>query len=412
MQRQVVSWVDDHRDSLIDFTCDLVATPSVNPPGDERAVADVVAARLKKLEIGEPEIVAKEPHRPNVLCRMKGADGGPVLCYNGHIDTKPVGDGAADDWETDPLTPTIIGDRLYGLGSTDMKSGVASLIYASAALRAVAPTLRGDLLLALTADEETGSGYGAIHLANDYGLKADIALIAEPSGVRRELEQICIASRGTFAFEVRVRGTQMHSSISDQFPSVNASVKMAEILARMQHELVVRHDPHPLYPGGVTRNVGVMVNGGVWYGVYPGEASFACDIRILPGMTPADAQRDVEAFVDGLRAADPDLDVEIVSAIHRAESMTMVQPEVPADDPFVRILQDASATVTGEPIPLGGFAGGTDAIFLHGYGGIPTIPAFGPGLLPLAHGANEYVGLESIVQACKIHALAALAYLE
>ena len=61
--------------------------------------------------------------------------------------------------------------------------------------------------------------------------------------------------------------------------------------------------------------------------------------------------------------------------------------------------------------PLGGLEGGTDAYYLQGQGGIPTVPAFGPGLLPLAHAPNEYVEIESVVQASKIYALAAVDYL-
>ena len=89
----------------------------------------------------------------------------------------------------------------------------------------------------------------------------------------------------------------------------------------------------------------------------------------------------------------------------------MKQPEVTADEPFVEMLLDASESVTGRRLAPAGVVGGTDANYFHGYGGIPTVPAFGPGLLPLAHGPNEYVGGESIVQASKIHALAALDYL-
>ena len=410
-KQRILSFLDARHDELIDFACELVATPSMNPPGDERAVAGVIINKLRALGLPDTQIVAKDEARPNVLCRLRGSTGSPVLLYTGHIDTKPVGDEAHADWETDPLTPTIVDGKLYGLGSTDMKGGVAAIIYAAAALQAVSPSLCGDLLLALTADEEAGGVYGAIHLVQEHGLQADMAMIAEPCGLTEELEHLCIASRGSLCFRIRVRGTQMHSSTSDIFPSVNASAKMAYVLWRMQRDLEIQHDPHPYYPQGPTKNIGVTVNGGVYYGVYPGAAEFCSDIRILPGMTAAQVAHDVEEFLDTLRAEDPELRVEMVEELNLAEAREMKQPEVAAAEPFVEMLLNASECVMGRRLPLGGMVGGTDANYFHGYGGIPTVPAFGPGLLPLAHGPNEYVGIESIVQASKMHALAALDYL-
>ncbi len=409
--QKILSFLDDRRGELIDFTCELVATPSMNPPGDERAVASVIMKKLQDLGLDEARLVAKREERPNVLCRLRGAGGAPVLLFNGHIDTKPVGEDARDDWATDPLSPTIIDGKLYGLGSTDMKGGVAAMVYAAGALRAVGAPLRGDLVLAFSADEEAGSEYGAAHLVREAGLHADMALISEPCGIHEDWERMCIASRGSVCFRTRVRGTQMHSSISDVVPSINASAKMASVLCRMLQDMPIQQDPHPYYPRGVTKNIGVTVKGGVFYGVFPGYAEFCSDIRILPGMVPGQVVRDIERFVEHLRVEDPDLDVDVVIELTPPESRETRHPEIKADEPFVEILLAASERVLGRRPPLGGIEGGTDAYYLHGQGAIPTIPAFGPGLLPLAHGPNEYVTVDSVVQAGKIYALAALDYL-
>jgi acetylornithine deacetylase len=410
-KKQVLAFLDARREELIAFLCELVATPSINPPGDERAVASVIVKKLHTMGLGDTQLVARREERPNVLCRLPGGGGSPVLLFNGHIDTKPVGEEARDAWKTDPLEPTIIDGKLYGLGSTDMKGGVAAMIYAAGALRATEAGLEGDLLLAFTADEEAGSEYGARHLVKEGHLKADIALISEPCGLQRDWERLCIASRGALCFRTCVHGTQMHSSISDIVPSINASAKMAYVLWRMQRDLNIQHEPHPYYPRGVTKNIGDTVQGGVFYGVTPGYAEFCSDIRILPGMTPAQVARDVRSFLDQLRKEDPELQVEIVEELGKPETWETKHPEVLPDEPLVEMLLSASEHVLGKRPPLGGMEGGTDAYYLHGQGGIPTVPAFGPGLLPLAHGPNEYVDVQSVFEASKIYALAALDYL-
>ena len=148
---------------LIDFAAELVATPSANPPGDERAMASAISRRAQQLGLPAPEVFAERLERPNLVLRLTGGRAGPTLVITGHTDTKPIGPDPR--WITDPLTPTIRGGRLYGLGSADMKGAVAAMLSALWCLQPDADSLRGELVVVLTADEEAGSRFGAHYLA-------------------------------------------------------------------------------------------------------------------------------------------------------------------------------------------------------------------------------------------------------
>jgi acetylornithine deacetylase len=401
---QVLAHLAARRQELIDFAAALVATPSMNPPGDERAVAALLQERAAALGLPPAEIVAAAPHRPNLVFRLRGERGSPVLLFNGHMDTKPVTDADRPLWESDPLQPVVRDGRMYGLGTTDMKGGLAALLYAAGALAAVSPALAGDLLLAFVADEEATTGLGAAYLGDHYPLAADDGLIAEPNGIVEEFEFLPLVCRGSVYFTVTVHGTQTHASISDRVPAVNASVKMAWVLWRFARDFDLPHDPHPLAPGGATITPGVLVGGGVYYGVHPGRAGFAVDVRIPPGMTPEGVVGRVRDFLATLEAEDPQLKTELELVGGSAAY------QVDGERPFVRALGDAAERVLGRRLPFGMFPAYTDG---HQFArrGIAAVPACGPGRLTLAHGPNEWVSVEGIVQAAQIYALAALRYL-
>lgn len=403
----IENWIEEHRNDLIDLAAKLVATPSPNLPGDERSVVEVILSRMERLGLGRAEIAAKEPHRPNIIYRLPGARPGRTLMLCGHSDTKPVGD--ASQWRTDPLQPVLHDGKLYGLGSTDMKGAVAAMIYATAALKQSATNLSGDLLLVINADEERSMKFGSEFLATEYGLRADAALLGEPSGIDGpEFEFLHLLSRGISCFRVRVFGTQMHSSLSDRLHGVNANLKLAEVLARMHRELRLTFVSHPLCPAP-TVNLGVKLEGGVGYGVCPGVAEFQADIRTLPGMTRQQLEADLEACLTAMRWDDPELRVELQ---FEEPPLGWTPPtEVPPDHPLVLALLLAAEQVLGRRPVLSAFPGGTDASKFQTLAGIPTIPSFGPGWLSLAHGPNECVGVEAIVQAAKMYALAAKTYL-
>ncbi|TMB89083.1 MAG: M20 family metallopeptidase [Chloroflexi bacterium] len=269
---------------LVEFARELVAIPSPNPPGDERKVAE--RARFEMAELGYAEVreVAMEPGRPNVVGDVVGARSGPVLILNGHLDTKPAGD--LSEWAIGPYDPVVTDGRLHGLGSTDMKGAVAAMVYAGAAIAEVgAPA--GTVRVVLTADEEGGSRFGARFLAGQPEFASQAVIVGEPTGMESPWAYLAVASRGISCFRVTVRGTQMHSSLSDQVPSVNASVKLSQVMSRMASEFKPRFPVNSEVPGGPTVNLGVTLSGGVYFGVYPGHAEFGIDVRTVPGMTHA-----------------------------------------------------------------------------------------------------------------------------
>lgn len=403
----MLQWIDRHRQELFQFAAKLVATPSPNLPGDERAVVSVILAEMERLGLTGAEIAAKEPHRPNVIFRLRGVRPGPVLMLCGHSDTKPVGD--ASQWRTNPFEPVVRNGKLYGLGSTDMKGAVAAMIYATAAVKTCGSELAGDLLLVINADEERSMKFGSEFLSTEYGIKADIAVLGEPSGIAGpEFEFLHLLSRGISCFKIRIHGTQMHSSLTDRLPSVNANVKLAEVLTRMNRELKLTFEPHPLC-AAPTVNLGVRIHGGVGYGVCPGSAEFESDIRTLPGMTVQQLRADIQDCLDTILHEDPDLKVELE---FEPRPLDWIPPtEVRWDHPFVNALLESAEKVLGWRPKLSAFPGGTDASKFQGIAGIPTIPSFGPGWLDLAHAPNECVGLDAIAKAAQMYALAAKTYL-
>jgi acetylornithine deacetylase/succinyl-diaminopimelate desuccinylase-like protein len=393
-------------DDVISLTEELVAAPSENLPGDETRPAEVVRQWLPRLGLPDAVTLCAVPHRPNLLITIDSGRPGPKLGICGHLDTKPVGD-AATEWKSDPFTATIIGDRMYGLGTTDMKGAVAAMLIGGAAFNAVKDEVGGSLTLILTADEEYGSTYGAEYLAHEKALDVDGIVLGEPSGVHEDWEAIRVVSRGITCFKVRVFGTQIHSSISDQFPVVNAVEHMARLYSGFRERFRPQYPVHPLCEGGPTLNVGVKTIGGVGFGVNAGVAEFWSDVRTTPGMDLTTFQHDVESALDAAASEIAGVRYEVEYPPH----LEWIEPtEVPADHPLTLACLDAGRRVLGREIPLAAFPGASDAYPFQFIGGVPTIASFGPGWLTPAHGPNEWVSISSLKEAAQIYAQLAITY--
>ena len=283
--KKICDFINKISDEVTDFTLKCVKQSSETPPGDETAIAEIVSSKAKKWGFSEPSIFTKKNNRPNLLFNLNGLNDGKKLIYSGHLDTKPIGN--TKDWKAiDPSKPAIIGKRLYGRGSTDMKGGLVAMLAAAYAIKSCNIPFNGEIGMLFTADEEGGCAYGAKYLV-EVGLKADAIIIGEPSGEELNFDTIGLASRGVLLGKVLIHGTQMHSSISDRGGCINASIKMAQVMVEFAKNLKnnLSYKPHKLYPLGPTINPGVTLEGGVFYGVIPGEASFGFDIELSLGWT-------------------------------------------------------------------------------------------------------------------------------
>jgi len=269
---------------------------------------------------------------------------------------------------------------------------------------------KGCITIVLSADEEAGSTFGAKVLVEN-GLKGDAILITEPSGMYEDFDSLGLACRGVLLGKVIIYGTQMHSSISDKGNCINASVKMAQVLIEFNKNLKksLNYDPHYLYPNGPTINPGVMVNGGIFYGVIPGEASFNFDIRTIPGMNNEKLVSDIKKFLTNLMKNYKDLKAELVLEKYPLDNL--LPAEIDRNHPLVRSCVTVTKQVLGREPKLIGVPFSTDAIYLGNELNIPTIPSFGPGLIKLAHAPDEYIEIKSVIEAAKIFAGVSINYL-
>jgi len=239
----------------------LIRFNTVNPPGNERAAQEYLAAHLSAAGFS-CELLGAEPERPNLVARLLPADdaaagaagssdaaggagssdaaGGapasrPTLCYLGHVDTVLAD---PSEWTRDPWSGEIVDGFLWGRGALDMKSQVAAEVAAGASLaRSGWRPQGGELLIVVVVDEETGGALGAQWITETHPDKVRCDLLVNEGGGAsfeyrgRRCYGVCCAEKGVFRFTLTTDGVAAHAS----WPGMgdNALLKMAPVLQRL-----------------------------------------------------------------------------------------------------------------------------------------------------------------------------------
>src|SRR5581483_3414099 len=236
---RVLAAVDAAADEIVDFTCDLIRLPTVNPPGDGYPeCAEFIGRRLASCGFdvnyfaaeGRPEHTKEHP-RVNVVGHRRGRRERPLVHLNGHFDVVPAGAG----WTIDPFAGRVQDGKIFGRGSCDMKAGIAAAVYAAEAIRRSGIELNGSVEVSGTVDEESGGFAGVAWLAAHKHIdksRTDFVIIPEPLYVDR----ICIGHRGVYWFEVTTHGRIAHGSMP--FHGVSAIEHMGIVLDRIRRELL------------------------------------------------------------------------------------------------------------------------------------------------------------------------------
>jgi acetylornithine deacetylase/succinyl-diaminopimelate desuccinylase family protein len=357
--------VAPYADAIADLTRRLVAIPSENPPGNHYAeCVAVLEAELASLDLA--------PHRltPEILRASVGA-GPRALYFHGHYDVVPA--QARSQFE-----PRQDGNRLYGRGTADMKGGLAAMIYAMVALRDLGAP--GRVVLNLVPDEETGGARGSRVLAERGDLATDgIGMLTmEPtSGV------VWNANRGAISLRVTTRGRAAHVGLAHT--GINAFEKMldvAQALRRIGDDVTAR---------GSVLLLGGTIESGANFNVVPEACTMTVDRR-------PDPEESLEAEKQRLLDALGDAEVEIFQEAPSART--------PEDDPLGCALAQAIEAVEGER-PRFELCPGLLETRWYAQVGLPAF-AYGPGMLEVAHQADEHVELPRLARAAAIYAQTAL----
>ncbi|AEG47714.1 Succinyl-diaminopimelate desuccinylase [Sphingobium chlorophenolicum L-1] len=184
----------------------LIACPSVTPATGD--VFTVLEAMLKPLGFTVDRFLTGEaPDGPvENLLAWRTTGPGPHFAFAGHLDVVPPGNG----WGSDPFTPEVRGDLLYGRGAVDMKGAIAAYV---AALHRLPEELPGTISLIITGDEEGAAVYGTLALMDRmaaHGLRPDLCLVGEPTSSQRLGDVIKIGRRGSVNMWINVDGVQGH----------------------------------------------------------------------------------------------------------------------------------------------------------------------------------------------------------
>ncbi len=196
--------------ATIALTQELIARPSLTP--DDAGCQELIAGRLQKLGC---RIERLRYGAVDNLWAVLG-QGGPMLCFAGHTDVVPTGPLAA--WHSDPFTPQIRDEVLYGRGAADMKSGIAAMVTATEAFVARGASPRGSIAFLITSDEEGSSIDGTkrvVETLTARGVRIDWCIVGEPSSARQTGDTVKIGRRGSLSGHLTVLGVQGHVAYPD-----------------------------------------------------------------------------------------------------------------------------------------------------------------------------------------------------
>jgi succinyl-diaminopimelate desuccinylase len=395
--KAILSWLDEREDEMAVVLAEMVAMATENPPGrNYRACVDLLERQLRESGLDcerlVPSVRRDNPeYSPECLLGMYG-NGKQTLYFHGHYDVVPA--------QSPAQFQAIRKEHfLFGRGSSDMKGGIVAMLYAIRALKEIKVELKGKIGLTLVPNEETGGEDGTGWLAEQrlLGRNAIGMLLAEPtSGV------VWNANRGAISLRVRVLGKPAHVGMQHQgenaFERMHTVVRRLQELKREVEQRATRFNIGSEQGRNSILMLGGQSGGGTNFNVVPGESWFTIDRRINP---EEDLDEEKAKLLDVLEKCRRDgipLEWEIFQ-----EGSSSACDE---DGQLGKTLSNSVRIVTGEP-PRFEMCPGLLETRFYATQGIPAY-AYGPGLLSISHGPNEYVDLRRIIATAAVYALTAM----
>ncbi|HLC06175.1 MAG TPA: M20/M25/M40 family metallo-hydrolase [Anaerolineales bacterium] len=388
--------------ALVGLTRSLVRIPSQYIDGElvqHREVAAFLAEHMASFGL-EVEIAEPVKDYPVVIgtssSKMSGEDR-PIVGIIGHYST--VAAGNLEEWDYDPFGAEVVGDRIYGRGAADQKSGIAVGNIAAASLIRTKEPLRGRLRLIWVPGEGcTEIAVGPIVRDHPDSVRADYYLMTD--GDRARIRNVH-AGWTWLEFTARGRGGHTGALTADRSVPINPVEKLLTVMMHLRNPAWMGPvERHPLFGpeyGRYSRDPIVdltVLSAGDKVNMIPNRARGQLDIRLLPSQSLEDLYGKLDRTLGELRQADPDLDVSY-RVIHDNDKIE----GVPTDHPAVRAIHQACQEMR-EPIPgFGPHSGGGRTNFAKlGY-----VIYYGASNGKGTHAPNEYTVVGELVKSGQIY---------
>jgi len=357
---------------ITDLLRSLIQIKSVNPPGNENQIADFIKKYLLKNNI-HSELVPLEEGRSSVIAKIEGKEERNItLC--GHLDTVGVKE---EDWTKPVFEGLIENEKMYGIGTSDMKGGVAAILYAAVLLKRRGIVPKKTVQLALTADEEWAYR-GAKNLVDGgYFDRTDFLIITEPSNL-----QVSTGEKGELWMRAKFFGKSAHGSTPEV--GANTIIPGSELVVNIteRYEKIFEADP---FWGKVSMNIG-QFHGGVQVNIVPNYSEIQLDFRLI-------SEDDKEKVIELVRKTGEEIakrhKVRFTEEIFNYHSPIFTN----SDNPYVKKFLQAAGM---KEVIVTKYC--TDGATIIPEKKIPFI-IFGPGDIAQAHQNDEYINLESIYRA-------------
>ena len=366
-------------EALHSLLAELIAIPSVTPPGDSRAICEAAGEHFRSAGY-EVSMPMRTPPIANLVARL--GEGSPCVVFNSHIDTVGTGDRAA--WRTDPFAATLEKGRISGLGANNCKGSAAVHLWLAAEVARLGGPAQGSVVFVLAGDEERLGSEGTAYLREEGLIEPDALVLGSPTE-----NHIIVEERGILWLEIETIGRAAHGG--DPAAGDNAILRMMRLLDRLNTDYVPVLATRRQGEKASTMNIGT-IHAGENPNVVPDRCTVRIDRRILPEESVEEATAEVEDVMAG--AGEP-AGSYTVRRLLGTDGFS-----APLDGPHVSALMAAIEGRLGRPpVVLNALAASDGRFFARD--GIEIVN-FGPGDGAVSHAANEFIPLAEMVDAALI----------
>ncbi len=396
MKNEIKNRVSEYRQEMVEMVCDLISIPTPNPPGDFYVeCVNYLSNRLTEWDIDFELIQITENANSGIAILGEYGSGGSGFHFHGHYDVVPA-------QSNEQYQPLVKNEKIYGSGSSDMKGGLVSMLYAIRVIKETNPDLRGKLTFSIVPDEETGGELGTAYLFEKEILPMGTIGMLMPEATS---SKIWNANKGAYTIRVNIKGKSTHAALENS--GINAFEKMINIVKsyiELNKTIKIRKTQLNISPDSAKRSVMVLggrSGSGYNFNVVPGKAFFTIDRRFNPEETLDEVREELIKVIDEYKKLGVEIDIDVMQ--EGDSSITEM------DNPLTIVLKESIEDVRGE-IPAFELCPGICEIRFFNDAGIPAF-AYGPGLLEVSHGPEEFVKIDDIVDCAVVYAKTALGIL-